>query len=407
MHSKEEIEKAIVSRERNLYGLGEKLILYDLTNSYFEGLLEGSKIGKRGRSKEKRNDSPLLTVGLIIDEEGFVKSSKVFPGNVSEPSTLNEILEDFLINREKSICLSGINPTVVMDAGIVSEKNLDLIKSKGLEYICVDRRRVLEVPSGKEEEVVVNESKTSVVKAIKLETSEEVYLYCQSSGKAKKEASIKNRLQLKFEEELRNLKNNLCKKGCMKSYPKVLERIGKIKERYSSVSQFYEIKVKEVDGISKDILWEIKSPAKLEVRFSGRYKLRTSRRDLSEKELWKIYNLLTMVEESFRSLKHKLSLRPVYHRLDKRIEGHIFLTILAYHLLCVIQRSLRESGINNSWLSIRRKLSTMVMVTTTMFTEGGKTIYLRQSSEPEPIHMEIFNALGISLKPTKKVIRIN
>jgi predicted kinase/transposase len=403
--NKEKIEEKLVARERELFGLGERLILYDLTNSYFEGMVSGSELSKRGISKEKRHDRPLVTVGIILDEDGFPKSSRVFPGNVSEPSTLERVLDDFFINSPRQLSLDGRRPTVVMDAGIATEGNLELIRKKGLDYICVDRRRVKEIPSGKEK--VVHEGDCGIVKAIRVEEPSEIFLNCTSSGRARKEEGIKNRFQLRLEEDLEKIRAGLKRRGGIKSYPKVLERIGRLKEKYSSVSQFYEIKVKEENGKATEISWRLKDESRLQVRFSGTYKLRSSRTDLTDEELWGIYNLLSSVEASFRSLKHELSLRPIYHRIDKRITGHIFITVLAYHLLCVIRRKLKEKGITCLWETIRKNLSSLVRVTTTLVTRQGKTIHLRQTSEPEPFHLEVYNALELPLRSLQRIVKIS
>ena len=403
--NKESIEERLVERERELFGLGEQLILYDLTNTYFEGAVSESDLSKRGKSKEKRNDRPLVTVGIILDEDGFPKASRIFPGNVSEPSTLEKILDDFFINSPRQLPLNGKLPTVVMDAGIATEENLEMIRQKGLDYICVDRRKVKEIPSG--EEKVVHEGDYGTVTAVRVEEPDEVFLYCNSTGRAKKEEAIKNRFQLRLEEDLEKIKQGLKRKGGIKRYSKVLERIGRVKEKYSSVSQFYEITVKEENGKAVDVCWKIKNEDKFQLRFSGTYKLRSSRSDLSDKELWDIYNLLSNIEASFRSLKHELSLRPIYHRIDRRIRGHIFITVLAYHLLCVVQRKLRERGISHSWDRIRKHLSSLIRVTTTMVNKKGKTIHLRQTTELEPFHLEMYNALELPLRPLQRIVKID
>jgi len=403
--NKESIEERLVERERELFGLGEQLILYDLTNTYFEGAVSESDLSKRGKSKEKRNDRPLVTVGIILDKDGFPKASRIFPGNVSEPSTLEKILDDFFINSPRQLPLNGKLPTVVMDAGIVTEENLEMIRQKGLDYICVDRRKVKEIPSG--EEKVVHEGDYGTVTAVRVEEPDEVFLYCNSTGRAKKEEAIKNRFQLRLEEDLEKIKQGLKRKGGIKRYSKVLERIGRVKEKYSSVSQFYEITVKEESGKAVDVCWKIKNEDKFQLRFSGTYKLRSSRTDLSDKELWDIYNLLSNIEASFRSLKHELSLRPIYHRIDRRIRGHIFITVLAYHLLCVVQRKLREKGISHSWDRIRKHLSSLIRVTTTMVNKKGKTIHLRQTTELEPFHLEVYNALELPLRPLQRIVKID
>mgnify|MGYP000032265961 CR=1 FL=1 len=401
---KDEIEKALVERTRELFGLGEKLILYDLTNTYFEGSLRGSNLARHGNSKERRYDRPLISVALVLDEDGFPKTSRIFPGNVGESSTLSKILNDLLLNPPRQLKLGKQMPTVVIDAGIATEENLALIRDKGLNYICVDRGRVKGVPEGEVE--VICQRDGVIVKAVRVSESDEVFLYCISEGRARKERSIKERFKGRFEEELSKLQASLGKKGGVKRYEKVIERIGRLKERYSRVAHFYEISVKEENGRAVEISWKIKDPEQMEVGFSGVYCLRTSRKDLSDKDLWSIYNMLSMVEASFRSLKSELSIRPIYHRIDKRIKGHIFTTLLAYHLLCVIQKTLHRQGIHHLWDTIRKFMRSHVRITTTMTSKNNKTIYLRIASQPEEFHMQIYNVLEISLRSLQRIKKI-
>lgn len=401
---KEEIEKALVERTRRLFGLGEKLILYDLTNTYFEGSLRESALARRGHSKENRHDRPLVTIALVLDEDGFPKTSRVFRGNVAEPSTLSKILDDLLINPPRQLKIGHQMPTVVIDAGIATEENLNLIRSKKLHYICVDRRRVRELPE--EEPEVIYEKDDTLIKAVRVNESDEVFLYCISNGRAEKESSIKEKFQSRFEEELSKLRDSLGRKGGVKKYEKVIERIGRLKERYGRVAHFYDIAVKEKEGKAVEISWKIKDSEKFETSFSGVYCLRSSRKDLSDEELWSIYNMLSRVEASFRSLKSELSIRPIYHRIDRRIRGHVFTTLLAYHLLCVIQKTLHSQGIHYSWKTIRNFMKSHVRVTTTMTTRNNKTIYVRLASQPEEFHVEIYDALGISLKSLQRIKKI-
>jgi transposase len=397
---KEAIEESLVERERSLFGLGEKLILYDLTNTYFEGNPRTEE-AQRGASKEKRTDRPLVTLGIVLDEDGFPKTSKVFPGNVSEPGTLEAVVDEMVLHRPRQLPLANQKPTVVMDAGIATEANLAMLRAKGLDYVCVDRRRLQDIPEG--DPHVVHDGPSGIVKAIRSEDSSEVFLFCESTGRRQKEESIKNRFQIRFEQDLQRLADSLEKKGGIKKYEKVLERIGRLKEKYRLVARFYEIHVEEEDGKAVKLSWELKDEAGLEKRFSGRYRLRSSRTDLSDKELWDLYNMLTQVEASFRSLKHELLLRPVYHRVSRRIQGHLFVTVLAYHLLCVIQRTLRESGIRHHWATLRTHLSGQVRVTTSMVNDKGQAIHIRHTSEPEPVHVKIYNALGLPVRPLRRL----
>lgn len=138
--------------------------------------------------------------------------------------------------------------------------------------------------------------------------------------------------------------------------------------------------------------------------YSGSYCLRTSRQDLNEKELWETYTTLTKVEAAFECLKSELSFRPVFHRHEYRADGHLFIGVLANHLLNVISIRLKKKDIHLSWNKIREILSTHILLTTSTKTKSGQIILVRQSSQAEYIHSEIYKSLGISNKPVKRII---
>ena len=169
---------------------------------------------------------------------------------------------------------------------------------------------------------------------------------------------MKAHFQKYFEDGLRSIAASLSKPKGVKCYDRVRERLGRLREKYPTIARFYRIDVREESGIVREIDWDINQEEELRMRFSGSYYLRSDRSDLDEKELWSLYMMLTSVEESFRCLKSELGLRPVYHRKDHRMEGHLFITVLAYHLLASIQRELRKKGISHRWSTIRMQLST-------------------------------------------------
>jgi len=115
--------------------------------------------------------------------------------------------------------------------------------------------------------------------------------------------------------------------------------------------------------------------------------------------------LKLFIRITYRSLRQDLSLRPVYHRLDSRIKRHVFLTILAYHLLNLITRKLTKKDIRQEFSTIRRYMRTLCVLTTTMRTIDNRTIYIRQISEPESFLIEVLNALGISIHQVRRRIK--
>jgi len=395
--NRDHIEGVLAEQERQAYGLQEKIILYDLTNTYLAGSAKSSKLARYGRSKQKRDDSPLVTLALVIDEEGFPKASKVLPGNVSEPDTLKDFLESYKKDLQKRVPLFTALPTVVMDAGIATDKNLKMLCGAGFHYITVSRVRPQAEPEG--DLLVIRKKKNATVEVKKINEAGEVVLYCRSTGRANKERGMKSRFQQRFEKGLAAIAASLVKKRGRKSYGTIMERIGRLKERYPRIARFYRIEVTQQKGKVSGITWEMERKDELEMRFSGSYYIRSDRTDLNEKELWELYMTLTNVEEAFRCLKSELGLRPTYHQKDSRLEGHLFISVLAYHLLACIQKELIKKGISHRWETIRNQLANHMLATMAGTNRKGERVYQRRVGDPEPFHLRVYQALGVSSHP--------
>jgi len=392
IENQEAIEHYLCESERDLFSLKEKIILYDLTNTYFESS-KTSALKKYGRSKEKRNDQPLVTLGLVIDEKGFPKQSHIFEGNVGETKTFKMVLQK--MERASNYKSSK---TFIMDAGISSEENLQLIKSLGHDYIVVARNK----PVGQAPDdgfVVIGHSQQGRVEARLIKQQNETILFCRSDLKKSKETSMRSRFSERFEADLKYAKESLHKKRGTKRYTKVLERIGRLKQKHARIAYLYNVSIEEKDGMVTDIAWQINNRKKMDERFGGSYYLRTSRTDLSEQEIWDLYVSLTDVEDSFRSMKSYLGLRPNFHQKDERIKGHLFISVLAHHVVNSIQTLLHRNGVYLQWNTIRELLSVQQRVTTEMTTKAGKRIWLRNTSEPEPFHYLVADVLSIKAKP--------
>ncbi len=407
LEHKPAIEAHLHHSEQHLFSFQEQIILYDLTNTYFEGSAERNPKAKWGRSKDKRKDRPLVTLGLVIDEMGFPKTSKILKGNISEPGTLLEMLETLQGEKVKVASArpserSSAPPrlTVVLDAGIASEDNLTLLRAKGYDYVCVARNQPI-APSeiNGAELMTIKQDTRNKVEVRLFKTEQEHMLYCKSGAKGKKEAGSRSLLQARFEEGLEQIVASLSKKGGTKRYDKVLLRVGRLKEKYASVAQYYRIEVTQKEGNATSVRWTFEKPDKAEQRFSGSYCLRTTRRDLDEKRLWSLYTMLTNVEDAFRTLKSELNLRPIYHHKESRSDAHVFITVLAYHLLNSIRVKLRQHSLSMRWGPVRERLSSHVRITTSLTTQEGERMYIRNSSVPEPFHQAIYHALGLSHSP--------
>ena len=395
---KKDIEEHLSWKERNLFRLEERIILYDLTNTFFEGTGKYNKKARFGHSKDKRKDRPLVTMGLVLDGDGFPRRSNIFEGNVSEPTILDVMIKD--LSGAASSCL--MKPLVVLDAGVATKGNILWLKENGYTYIVVSRRKKKEAPAYINM-VTVRENDYTVVRAglISSKENDEIELYCHSTEKEKKEKSIKSLFQQRFEEELGKVQRALSQKNGTKRYEKVIERIGRLKEKYKRIAHRYGITIARDPETNKAtaIKWQQKGGENT----NGIYCLRTNRKDLNEQEIWNIYNMLTDIEESFRSMKSELGFRPVHHQKEFRVDGHLFITFLAYHVLHAIRFKLKLKGIHHSWETLRTFLSTQVRITTTMKRKDGKMIHIRKSSRAELFHQEIYDALDLPHQPGKMI----
>ena len=399
---KDTLEAHLETIEREYHGYTSTIALYDLTNTYMEGQAKSNPKAAYGISKEKRNDCPLVTMGLVMNEHGFLNRTTILPGNASEPKTLQEMVETL------SAYQTLFKPIIILDAGIATKDNLAWLRSKGYKYIVSARQSApaLEL-EGKLTPVndLDNQVKATLIKT---EDNEEKWLYCESEAKAAVASGMKQLFRQRFEDELTHLAESLTKPRGRKKYAKVVERIGRLKEKHKRISGCYEVKVtpSEDAKIATAVDWTAIDEKMID-KLTGRYFLRTNLIDMEAKELWQLYNKLRGVEDAFRFMKSSLGLRPIYHQKEHRVDGHLWISILAYHLIQNCLYQLQENGLNHDWQTIRKIMKSRVRVTMQAKTAEGRTLYHRSTTKAEVDQAIIYKTLGLSssiLRSTKTII---
>ena len=386
---KNAIEDNLYNQEKSLFVLKEVVTLYDLTNTYFEGESRANENAAFGRSKEKRTDCPLVTLALVLDGSGFPKKTHIFKGNISEATTLESMLNT----------LSSKEAIVVMDAGIATEDNIKWLNDNNYKYLVISRKRKQELPDI--EGVIVKNEPNNKVTTFLLKNEKESELYCHSESMARRTTIMSEKYIERFTKELQKLSDGLAKKGTIKNYDKINQKIGRLKEKYVKVALQFDIKVTADDKKEKatQLTWE-HQPNK-QPKAPGIYCIRTNQTELNNKEIWDTYRMLNDVEAAFRTLKTDLGLRPIYHQKTDRISGHIFISVLAYHILHAIRYQLLANNITDSWQTIQSKLSTHYRVTTSLKQKDNKTLHIRKSMQANPQQKTIYQACNIvSVKPS-------
>ena len=304
----QELEDWLHQRVCNMFQLEEKILLFDITNAYFEGRMEKSDLCRFGRSKEKRNDCKIVVLAAVVNTEGLLVRTAIYEGNRQDGTTLEEVIGS--ISKETSPDAKKI---VVMDAGFYTKDNIKWLTDHHFDYITV-------LPSG--------DAKFSA-----------------ASNKVVHHQDCKK-------QEIRLQMGSVTIDGTNRKALLVDSDAKTTKERsmYDRACQCYE------EGL-----------------------------------VWKFYNVIRTVEETFHTLKSDLDIRPVYHKSDEGIKAHLNLAVLAYWLVSVTKYRLKVKKYDNvRWDEIIRIASTQVLVTAELKAEDGETIRVRQCTEAEEKLSDIY-----------------
>jgi hypothetical protein len=400
---KDELEKHLSKRTNELFDIEDKIMLYDLTNTYFEGEKTNSKLAKFGRSKEKQNDAKLVVLALVVNIEGFIKYSSIHQGNIADCATLSAMIDKLAAHTSKDK-----KAVIVLDAGIATEENLELIEAKGYKYLCVSRSKLKDYKVVQDRLTVLMETKSEKyvrLKAVTTEKNTDYYLEVKSPAKEMKETGMKNQFEKRFEEALQRIHKGVHSKGGVKQADKVHQRIGRAKERYPSVQQYYviEVSVDEKTKVATEITWKKDEDRHHDKSDSlGIYFLRTNMNVSDEVIVWNIYNTIREIENTFRTLKTDLDLRPIYHKNDDATMAHLHLGLLAYWLVNTIRQQLKSQNINSCWTEIVRIGNTQKVITTTAKNTLDQIVSTRKCSEPNENLKAIYDALKTNYQPFRK-----
>ena len=405
--NREALERELAEREKTLFNLDDTLYLYDLTSTYFEGEASANPQAKRGYSRDKRGDCKQVLVGLVLDRDGFPKAHEIFEGNRQDRTTVKEMLDSL----EKRVGRKA-GATVVVDRGMAYEEDLAEIRARGYHYLVAGRQPERNAwlddfeAEGDWEEMVRTSSPRNPgqekpqVQIKRRPQGKEVYLLCLSAGRQEKDRAIRETHEQRLKKDGEKLKARV-EKGQLKEAKKIYQAIGRLQERYPRVARYWRL---DYEAEQKALTWqEDRKKKAVAEKLDGGYVLKTDHQDLTAEEIWRAYILLTRVEAAFRAMKSPLAERPIFHHLERRTQTHIFLCVLAYHLLVAIEKRFLDAGLHTSWWTLRQQLSTHQVVTVVLPTGDGRALKIRRGTTPEPVHRDIYSTLKIPTEVMKPV----
>jgi len=369
--TKDRIEEGLFAHRRDLFS-GLQLVFFDTTSIYFEGE-GGQEIGRRGFSKDHRPELYQMVVGAVLDGQGRPLCCELWPGNTADVTTLIPVV-DRLRRR------FGIGTVcIVADRGMISRETIEALEAeqRGWQYILGARMRSQhevkdEVLSRAGRYRVVHPKRAkgddpSPLKVKEVRVGDRRYIVCLNEDEARKDAADREAIVAALREQLRRgVKSLVGNKGY---------------RRYLGGGDSPGLAIDEAK-VAED------------ARYDGKWVLRTNT-DLDAAEVALQYKRLWMVEQWFRSCKSLLQTRPIYHRCDESIRGHVFCSFLALVLRQELQARLEQRGHDLEWADVIDDLDRLQMVEV---EQDEKRFLLR--TEVQGTCGKVFQSVGVALPPT-------
>lgn len=367
---------------------------YDLSNVYFQGRMQGSRLCQFGPSKEKRMNNPLVTYSLLSNGAGVIQKSEFYSGNTYEANTFADVITEV-----------GKDQVFLCDSGISTKENVYYMLENSYQYACVAREGFTEFQVDFQgEEVVTFQHQCSngyqyqvwlTARSHSLRINGEEYtenlLFVKSEGKQRKEDGIISKQKQRFQKGLESIQASLRKKRGHKKIGQVHQKIGKLKAKNGKVQKAFKLELQDDGTNITHLKWTYDN--KNEQR-NGTYVIRTNQAIEDVEKTWQTYRSLTEIEAVNRCLKTDLKIRPVYHQKDETIKAHFFMGFIAANVIKYIRSLLSEKQINHSWERIIQIMSQQKTTITTFANNNNEWYWVCQWSQPNQQVSDIYQALG-------------
>lgn len=379
-------------RWEGLYQVTFDVLLYDLTSTYFEIDPPEEERAKRqhGYSRDKRPDCVQVVIALVVTPEGFPLAYEVLPGNTADNTTLPLFLEKIarLYGKARRIW--------VMDRGIPTEEVLQRMRQSQPQISYL-----VGTPKGRlskfEQQLLACpwEEVRPGVEVKLLPQGEERYVLARSRSRVDKERAIRRRQLKKLWKRLQEIRE-------MKNLRRdaLLMKLGAARQQAPAAWRLVAVRVPKPGEEINDqtFVYRLRKKRLRQIRQrEGRYLLRTNLTEESPSKLWQFYIQLTQIEEAFKTLKGDLSIRPIYHQLESRIEAHIFLSFLAYCVQVHLREKLRRRAPGLTPRSVLEKFGAIQLLDVHFPTTDGRELIFRRYTQPEADQKLLLAQLGLEL----------
>jgi len=384
---KDELCQHLKERWETLFDISYDVLLYDLTSTYFEGLCEQNPKAQFGHSKDRRSDCRQVLIALIVTPDGFPLNYEVLAGNTSEKTTLADLLTKIESRYGKS------RRVWLMDRGIPKEDTLSLMRNTGVNYLVGTPRKLLD---SFEESLLHTpwERARDEVYVKSIRDQHETYVLAKSKTRRHKERAMRHRKLRRYLLGLDKLQKNY------RDRDRFFKRLGVLMHEAGSCSKCVDLQLppegKKVSSANFKYSFNRRVYRQM-IHRDGKYFLRTNQTGKDPIELWEQYMLQTRVEQSFKELKSDLSIRPIHHQLEDRVDAHIFIAFLGYCLQTTLRQKLRTSAPGLTSQAVLEIFSKIQLLDVYIPTQDNRTLHLQRYTEPEQEHKILLEKLKLKL----------
>jgi len=387
-------------RYGELFGSTFDFLFYDITSTYFEGSAKGNAQAKRGYSRDSRSDCPQVCIGLVATREGLPLAFEIFDGNRVDVTTTREMVQIMEAKYGKA------NRVWVMDRGMVSEKNLEFMRKTGARYLVGTPKSMLK----KFERELLEQKWEEVQPGVEVklcrspEGTDDTFVLCRSFGRKEKENAILSRFVNRLETKLNDLAHQ-AQIGKTRDKQKVERRIGRLLEQNSRAASLFNVTVTDKgEGLCIQITKNVERH-EWAMETGGSYILRTNWTESDPKTLWNTYIQLTEVEDCFRTEKHDLGMRPIFHHKQNRTQAHILVCFLALTMWRTLQQWMKASRLGTAPRKLLEELRELKSLDVLLPTRE-KIIRLRMVATPSRELKVLLQRLKILIPNRPKMIEM-
>jgi transposase len=384
----------IAEQWKTLFDTSFDVLLYDLTSTYFEGLCEQISIAKHGYNRDGRNDCRQVVIALVVTPDGLPLAYEVFAGNTTDKTTLRE----FLAKIERMY--GKARRTWVMDRGIPTEATLKEMREAGTQYLVGTPRSML----GKLDQQFADKPWQQVHEAMQVKLAEhdgEFYVLAHSDSRQQKEKAMRRRRFKAYGRGLHALRKR-CKPGCKARIKRdtLLGRLAVLKQKAGRMAAAVTVHIPDEGRrpTPQNFHYQLNAEAYHEKSDrDGSYILRSNVKQADATTAWSMYMQLVWIESAFKSMKSDLAIRPIFHKVQPRVEAHIFVAFMAYCLMAALRKRLEHAAPGLSPKAVLEQLAAIQMLDVCLPTSDGRWLIMPRYTEPEPEQLMLLEKLGLKL----------